>query len=103
MKERMLFIIISLFTVSFLLASCTQEEDNNRHTEQHLELDSSYESEDYDFLFQYPSQWMIVEEPWYPATETNESDPEKIVNLHIYEKEGDINILGEAEGIVIVS
>lgn len=101
MKERMLFIIISLFTVSFLLVSCTQGEDNIRHTEQHLELDSSYESEDYDFLFQYPSQWAIGEDPWHPATETIESDPEKTVNLYIYEKEGGINIYGGEEGIVI--
>lgn len=87
--------------MSFLLTSCTQRDDNISQTEQHLELDSSYESTDYDFLFQYPSQWTIVEEPWHPATETSESDPEKIVDLYIYEKEGAINALGEAEGIVI--
>lgn len=101
MKKRIFFILISLFTASFLLASCAQGEDNISQAEAPLGLDSSYESEDYDFLFQYPSQWTIIEELWHPATETSESDPEKIVDLYIYEKEGGINILGEAEGVMI--
>ena len=81
MKKSTIFIIISLITISFLLVSCNQTEDDNNQTEQPLELDSSYESEYYDFLFQYPSQWTITEEPWSPATKTKESDPEKIVDL----------------------
>ena len=101
MKKRIFFIMISLFTASFLLASCAQGEDNISQTEHPLELDSFYESEDYDFLFQYPSQWTIVEEPLHPATETSEGDPEKMVDLYIYESEERINILGKAEGIVI--
>lgn len=100
MKAHIFFMIICLFTVPFFLVSCVQENDISQ-TEEHLELDSFYESEDYDFLFRYPSQWTIVEEPWHPATETRESDPEKIVDLYIYEKGGDINVLGEAEGIAI--
>ncbi|MCI8605934.1 MAG: hypothetical protein HFG72_03585 [Hungatella sp.] len=83
MKKSTIFIIISLITISFLLVSCNQTEDDNNQTEQPLELDSSYESEYYDFLFQYPSQWTITEEPWSPATKTKESDPEKIVDLFI--------------------
>ena len=79
MKKSTIFIIISLITISFLLVSCNQTEDDNNQTEQPLELDSSYESEYYDFLFQYPSQWTITEEPWSPATKTKESDPEKMV------------------------
>lgn len=101
MKKNIRFIIISLSIIPFLLASCTQREDNISQAEQHLELDSSYESIDYDFLFQHPSQWAIVEEPWYPATETTESDPEKTVNLYIYENEGIINAYAGEEGIVI--
>ena len=61
--------------MSLLLVSCTQKEDNISRPEQLLELDSFYESEDYDFLFQYPSQWTIAEVPWQPVTETTESDP----------------------------
>lgn len=87
MKKSTSFIIIGLLTISFLLVSCNQTEDNRTQTEQPLELDSSYESEDYDFLFRYPSQWTIAEEPWSPATETKESDPEKIVDLYISEEE----------------
>lgn len=101
MKKNIHFIMISLSIMTFLLASCTPGEDNSSQAEQHLELDSSYESENYDFLFQYPSQWAIVEEPWWPATETTESSPEKIVNLYIYAKEGSINASGGEEGIVI--
>ncbi len=101
MKKHILFIIVSLFAMSLSLVSCTQKEDNVSRPEQLLELDSSYESEDYDFLFQYPSQWTIVEEPWHPATETSESDPEKIVDLYIYGKEEPINAYGGEEGIVI--
>lgn len=87
--------------MSLLLVSCTQKEDNISRPEQLLELDSFYESEDYDFLFQYPSQWTITEVPWQPVTETTESDPEKTVNLYIYEKEGAINAYVGEEGIVI--
>ena len=101
MKKSIFIVIISLLIMAFLLISCTKREDNISQPEQLLELDSSYESEDYDFLFQYPSQWTIVEEPLHPATETSEGDPEKMVDLYIYESEGGINVLGEAEGIVI--
>lgn len=101
MKKQILFIIISLLTISLLLISCTQREDNINQTEQLLELDSSYESEDYDFIFKYPSKWTIVEEPWHIATELTESSPEKTVNLYIYEKEGIINAYMGEEGIII--
>ena len=101
MKKSIFIVIISLLIMALLLISCTKREDNISQPEQLLELDSSYESEDYDFLFQYPSQWTIVEEPLHPATETSEGDPEKMVDLYIYESEGGINVLGEAEGIVI--
>lgn len=101
MKKHILFKIVSLLIMSFLLVSCTQKEDNIRQPEQLLELDSSYENGEYDFLFQYPSQWTIVEELWHPATETTECDPEKIVNLYIYGKEGVINAYVGEEGIVI--
>lgn len=101
MKKRIFFIIVNLLTMSLLLVSCTQKEDNISRPEQLLELDSFYESEDYDFLFQYPSQWTITEVPWQPVTETTESDPEKTVNLYIYEKEGAINAYVGEEGIVI--
>lgn len=101
MKKRIFFIIINLLTMSLLLVSCTQKEDNISRPEQLLELDSFYESEDYDFLFQYPSQWTIVEVPWHPATETTESDPEKNVNLYISGKDGAINAYAGEEGIVI--
>ena len=87
MKKSTIFIIISLFTILFFLVSCNEMEDNSNQTESPLVLDSSYESEYYDFLFQYPSQWTITEEPWSPATETKESDPEKIVDLYINEEE----------------
>jgi len=100
-KKRIFFIIVNLLTMSLLLVSCTQKEDNISRPEQLLELDSFYESEDYDFLFQYPSQWTIAEVPWQPVTETTESDPEKTVNLYIYEKEGAINAYVGEEGIVI--
>lgn len=101
MKKRIIFIFFSLLTISFLLISCNQREDNISQMEQPLELDASYESEDYDFLFQHPSQWTIKEEPWHPATETTESDPEKTVDLYIYGKEGTVNAYGGEEGIVI--
>ena len=85
--------IILLLLISLSLVSCTRKED--------LEVDSFYESEDYDFSFQYPSQWTIVEVPWHPATETTESDPEKNVNLYISGKDGAINAYAGEEGIVI--
>ena len=64
MKARIFLMIISLFTVPFFLVSCVQEDDISQ-TEQHLELDSSYESENYDFLFQYPSQCVIRHFIWF--------------------------------------
>lgn len=87
--------------VCVLLASCAQKEDKVSRPEQRLALDSFYESEDYDFAFQYPSQWTVAEEPWHAATETTESDPEKLVDLYISGKEGGISAYTGEEGIVV--
>ena len=103
MKKSTIFIIISLITISFLLVSCNQTEDDNNQTEQPLELDSSYESEYYDFLFQYPSQWTITEEPWSPATKTKESDPEKIVIFDSLSRNGGLFRLVSGDNSEIVN
>lgn len=86
-RKNHLFIIIALFIITLCLISCKQKEDNSNINEPLLDLDSSYESEEYDFLFQYPSQWTIEEEPWGPATKTSEGDPEKLVNIKINKEE----------------
>lgn len=87
MKSSLLLVILSLLTASLSPPLHNQKTNSENQTVQALELDSSYESEDYDFLFQYPSAWIIVEEPWSPATETKECDPEKTVDLYINETE----------------
>ncbi|MDO4325090.1 MAG: hypothetical protein Q4E24_03480 [bacterium] len=101
MKKYTIFVIINLLIISFLLISCNQKEDSISQTKQPLELDTLYESEEYDFIFQYPSQWTIKEETWHPATKTTECDPEKTIILYIYGKEGPVNAYGGEEGIVI--
>ena len=64
-----------------------QEKEISRKNEQVLKLDNFYERKDHDFIFQYPSQWEIKEEPWWPATETIEASPEIIVNIIINDME----------------
>lgn len=100
MKKNIVLTVITLLIISSFLITHVQKNNNLNNPTASLELDCLYEGNDYDFLFRYPSQWTIVEDPWHPATETTEADPEKTVNLLLYETEETITAYPGKERIV---